>query len=389
MRFPERVLIALAIFFVGCNAMPPGGTRPPSETTAPSVFATPAEAPPSTSPPPPPSATGVPMSSIPLCDDVPYLYASDDFYRRDRSVSADASEQMVATVRDWARQKPGFEDLWIDRSEHNGWLTLAFSRDAAERQVELESRFPDFAVVAVGVDWTLTDLQEVQNRVIDAFRGSATNFGSGIFVNKGVVSIELGIRRPELVAHAEQMFAGEAVCLSGLDPALAPAEGPQLPAGAGWRLLADEDQSGQSYRTGIGYDEASYDAVWAAAGLTSYRPAVDFTTDVVIWFGAVHGSSCPRMRLDDVVTDRDRSLVFSDITYLDVGICTADAVPHAYVVAYARSSLPVGAFTIQLQSADPPPGVIDRERTLVKVDLSTPGSTARPADVHPRPGDRH
>jgi hypothetical protein len=85
--------------------------------------------------------------------------------------------------------------------------------------------------------------------------------------------------------------------------------------------------------------------------------------------------------LDDVVADRDRALVHSEITYLDVGACTADAIGHAYIVAYERAKLPEGPFAIQLWSALLAPGVID-SRTIVEVDLSTPGSTAQPGEVH-------
>jgi hypothetical protein len=159
-----------------------------------------------------------------------------------------------------------------------------------------------------------------------------------------------------------------------------PSEGPQPLSGDGWRLLADQDLTGQAYATGIAFDETSYAELWHRVGLSGDAPGVDFESNVVLWFGAVHGSSCPRLRLDDIVVERDRPLVHAQITELDYGICTADAAPHAYMVALERKNLPRGPFAIQLGAEDPPAGVPD-ERTVVGADLSVPGSTATPSDI--------
>jgi hypothetical protein len=105
----------------------------------------------------------------------------------------------------------------------------------------------------------------------------------------------------------------------------------------------------------------------------------------VIWFGAVYGSSCPDLRLDDVVVDLERALVYAEIVLVDApSACTDDANPHAYLVALLRSRLPAGPFSIQLGAEDPPSGAPE-ERTLVDVDLSTPGAVAGPGDVHGDP----
>ena len=66
------------------------------------------------------------------------------------------------------------------------------------------------------------------------------------------------------------------------------------------------------------------------------------------------------------------------------GACTADANPHAYVVAIARDRLPAGPFAIQLGAADPPAGVPE-ERTLVAADLTGPGAVATADQVGPDP----
>ncbi len=163
---------------------------------------------------------------------------------------------------------------------------------------------------------------------------------------------------------------GIACASKALILSLLPSAGPQQPAGDGWRLLAAQDETGQSYRTGIAFDDQSYETLWAEIGLVGDRPAVDFEAKVAVWFGAVHGSSCPKLRLDGVVADRDAALLFADIVLIDgLMACTADAIPHAYVVAVERSRLPVGPFAIQLDQDGPPPGAPE-ERTVIDVDLT-------------------
>jgi hypothetical protein len=86
-----------------------------------------------------------------------------------------------------------------------------------------------------------------------------------------------------------------------------------------------------------------------------------------------------------VVVDRERALVHAEIVLVDSpSACTADANPHAYLVALERAWLPSGPFAIQLGADDPPRGVPE-ERTVVDVDLSRPGAVAGPGEVHGDP----
>jgi hypothetical protein len=198
-------------------------------------------------------------------------------------------------------------------------------------------------------------------------------------VNYGVVSIVGGVLHPDTVQRIESRFGGQRVCLEGIDPKDAPAEGPQQQAGEGWRLLADQDEVGPPYRTGIAADPAAYEVLWAEIGLVGQPPDVDFESEVVIWFGAVHGSSCPRLRLDGVVAQD--GVVFAEITSFMEGACTADAIGHAYIVAVQRSKLPVGPFTIQLEGGERPAGVVNDELTIVDADLTVPGAALVPGQL--------
>jgi hypothetical protein len=318
-------------------------------------------------------------SVIPLCESLPTIAAPEERYR-DPPIYV-GNEQPVGEVLAWARTKPGFEEIWIDRS-HAGWITVAFSSNADVRQAELEREFPNVGAVAVGVDWTMEELRDLQSRVTRELQ-PLFPIASGIYVMQGVVGVDVGYLLPDRVAAVESRFAGEHLCVGGRDPSQAPQPGSQQLAGDGWRLLADERGVGQSYRTGIAAHEESYRALWSEIGLGGEPPAVDFQSEVVIWFGAVYGSSCPDLRLDDVIVDAERRMVYAQIVLVDSPpACTADANPHAYVVALARSKLPAGPFVIQLDAEDPPPGARE-ERTFVDVDLSQPGSVAGAGQIHP------
>ena len=315
------------------------------------------------------------------CDDVGYVTAPAERYR-DEPIYV-ANEQPTEEIHAWAATQPGFEELWIDR-EHLGWVTVAFSTGADERQADLERLFPDVGVVAVEVERPLSELEALQRR-IHAELDEVIGPSSWVSVQQGVVGVDVGLMTPERVAAVAERFGDEPICVSGTDPADVPPAGPQPVEGAGWRLLADERDAGHPYRTGIASDPESYRQLWATVGLSGEPPAVDFESEVVIWFGAVYGSGCPNLRLDDVVLDEERAILHAEIVLLDVASgCGGDARPRAYLVALQRSKLPAGPFAIQL-GADDPPGGAPEERTLVDVDLSRPGAVAGPGDVHGDP----
>ncbi|MBA2632151.1 MAG: hypothetical protein H0U86_04000, partial [Chloroflexi bacterium] len=241
--------------------------------------------------------TSVAEGSIPRCEDLSRISAPAEWYR-DSPIYV-ANEQPTEEIRAWAAGKPGFEEIWIDR-DHLGWITVAFSVDAEARQAELQELFPDVGAVAVGVDWTIAGLEDLERRVPEEL-GPRFPVSSSTSVTQGVVVIGIGVLEEERIAAVEERFAGQPICIEGADPADVPAAGPQPQQGNGWRLLAAERGVGQSYRTGIASDQASYETLWTDVGLPGEPPPVDFESEVVIWFGAVYGSGCENLRLDDVV----------------------------------------------------------------------------------------
>jgi hypothetical protein len=320
-------------------------------------------------------------SAIPKCDSIPAISAPESAFR-DEPIYV-ANEMPVDEVRTWAQTKPGYADIWIDR-DHGGWITVAFTEDVAAREAELAETFPGVGVVAVQVDRTNAELEALQQRVSDRLMGRFDSMAVASDVRKGVVEVYIGVLSEERIAIVASQFAGEPVCVSGIDPAVAIPVGPQPTGGDGWRLLASE-KVGEPYRTGIAAEPEAYASLWASIGLAGEPPPVDLQREVVIWFGAVYGSSCPDIRLDAVVSDQERRLVHGTIVLPSTfSVCTQDANPHAFVVAIERATLPPPPFGIQL-SAEDPPGGAPEERTIVEADLRVPGSAPRPGDVHGDP----
>ena len=323
------------------------------------------------------------------CDpDAGWLAADPSFYR-DEPIYV-GNEQPVEEVRAWASTRPGYQDIWVDR-DHNGWISVGFSEDAADRQAELEAEFPDVGVVAVAVTATDDELQALRNEVEAVLEG-LSSWGLGHSVPRGMVEVSVPVLDEETLARLAPL-AGPTLCVSDTDPVDAVPDGAQPTEGDGWRLLGT-DRTGHAYRTGVATTPEQYADLWREAGLGGEGPTVDFETEIVIWFGAVYGSSCP-IRMDDVIIDTERRLIHGAFVMPgNPTSCRFDANPDAYVVALLRDRLPDAPFAVQLDADDPPAGAPE-ERTTVEVDLRPAGSTASDDelsveyldDTGPRPPD--
>jgi len=156
-------------------------------------------------------ASGQLAFGIQRCDTDAKVLAADPVFYRDEPIYV-GNEQPVEQVRAWARTRPGYQDIWIDR-DHNGWIGVGFSEDADVRQAELEAEFLDEETLALF-----------------------------------------------------EPLAGPMLCVEGTDPVDAVCDGPQLVEGDGWRLLGN-DLTGPSYRTGVATAAEQYRELWAQAGL--------------------------------------------------------------------------------------------------------------------------
>ena len=310
--------------------------------------------------------------TLPRCYESPLPAADPAFYRD--SPKYVGNEMPADAVREWASQYPDFVDIWIDR-DHNGWVAAGFTDDVADRQAELEEVFPGEGVVAVHLDWTEADLADLERRVTDELGGEIELLGTSVDSLRGYLNVVIPVLDDESLQTIADNFSGERICVEGLEPEAVVPPGPQPQAGEGWRLIYEQDEIGDIYRAGIAWDQESLDNMLAdIPGLADLDLDVDFENDVVLWFGAVHGSSCPHIRLDDVVVQGDS--IHAVIVNTDNALaCTDDAIPHTYLVGLERSRLPAPPFYLTLDDQ----GYGDRLR--VDADLREPGSVATAGEV--------
>jgi hypothetical protein len=309
---------------------------------------------------------------VPRCYESPLPAADPAFYRDTPKYVG--NEMPADAVREWASQYPDFVDIWIDR-DHNGWVAAGFTGDVVDRQAELEGQFPGEGVVAVHLEWTEADLVALERRVTGELGGEIELFGTSVDPLRGYVNVVIQVLDDETLATLIDRFPGERICVEGLEPEDVVSPGPQPQGGDGWRLLYEQDETGDSYRAGIAWDQPSLVTLLGdIPGFADVDLDVDFENEVVIWFGAVHGSSCPNIRLDDVVVAGDS--IHAVIVNTDNALaCTDDAIPHAYVVGLERDRLPAPPFYLALDDR----GFGDRLR--VDADLREPGSVATAGGV--------
>jgi hypothetical protein len=207
----------------------------------------------------------------------------------------------------------------------------------------------------------------------------------GQFVQSSFKGAVVSFHRRRVGALALILAVALAACtgMATTSPSRVP-EGAQPSVGQGWRLLGHAEGAGEVYRTGLATTDDQLTALWRESGLGGEVPVVDWQTEIAAWFGAVYGSGCP-VRLDGVAVNG--ATLHGQIVVPGSGpnsTCAADANPHSFVVAVKRTLLPAGPFVVQLDATNPPPGAL-KERTVVDVDLSAPGSTASAAQLHSDP----
>lgn len=250
--------------------------------------------------------------------------------------------------------EPTFAGLWIDNGRRQ--VTAAFTEGVAARQAEYDERFGPGVVRVIEVERSSAELAARQEEVGEWLRTSGIRFnGTSSGVLRNAVEIFLFALDPADIQRIADEVGSEGLCVSGAEPAEVVPEGPQPLEGDGWRLLADEPGAGVPYDTGFARDDVAYEALWAEIGLDAPRPAVDFGTEVVVWFGPAVSGSCADIRLDGISIDAAEATLFPLIV-LPGGArgCTGDANPHAYVVAVQRTALPGDRFTITLGEGTPP-----------------------------------
>lgn len=320
--------------------------------------------------PPVPKPSALIGSPLVWCAEVPEITADPSLFR-DRPIYV--GNAPTGKLQRWARQQPGYADLWIDR-ENFGWIVVAFARDAEQRQADIERRFPELGAVAVAVEHSKKELRRARRRIEREVAPLLEAPSLWDQPSHNIVGLGAGVLTDEIVALLELGIGDDPVCVSGADPSWLVPDGPQPTEGHGWTLVGHrQGGGGPFYRTGLASDYTQLEALWIAAGMTGEVPEVDLDGNVVLWFAEPHGSTCDELRLDDIIIDHDRALIHPDIVMPDdPTFCTDDLRgAYQYLVAVERALLPAAPFAIQLD-----PERAGEDRLVVDADLRAPGSVA-------------
>ncbi|MDA3039780.1 MAG: hypothetical protein O3C27_09675 [Actinomycetota bacterium] len=303
----------------------------------------------------------------PFQDAHPSVYRDTPFYL--------SNEQPIDAVRAWARDKPGYQEIWIDPN-HNFWISVGFSENAAARQSELEEAFPDVGVVALEVRATLTELRSLRAEVGRALSGRYFDVKYG--VPRGLVEVWV----PELDAETRRLLeplAGPMLYITSPSLEDPVPEGPQPTEGDGRRLIAT-GSARDAWRTGIATSDEQYVDLLQRLGLEDSGTGVDFETEIAVWFGTTESGTCP-IRMDDVVIDLDQRLIHPVVVIPGKHTeCTDDAKYVSYIVAIPRDRLPVAPFLLELGSIAERRMHLD-DLTTVHSDLRSAGSPVTELDL--------
>ena len=258
-----------------------------------------------------------------------------------------------------------------------------FTRDVAQRQAELEREFPGVGVAAVEVEHSKRDLRQLAGRVGDFVERWDIQAGYSWGNADNIVHLSLGVVTDEVAEALDEEFAGKPLCIDGADPQDLVEPGPQPMIGEGWVMLASEQGSGPAHEVGLATDKESYERLWQSTQLGGSPPEVDFKSVVVVWFAVGHGSSCPNLRMDEVIVDGERDQVYPVVVHPDDPMACTDepAGSYQFVAALERAELPSGPFEIGLPSGD---GELWRS-LWVETDITVPGAVAGRDDIGSRP----
>jgi hypothetical protein len=124
-------------------------------------------------------------------------------------------------------------------------------------------------------------------------------------------------------------------------------------SGPGWRLLAAGIKHGgdEGYRVRTATTDQEWQELWTHMDAVNPIPELDIDQEIVVSFGHAIGSSCQEMRLDGVVIDAARQLVYSQASDpLGPRACTSDLAGAAFfLVALDRAGLPESPFKVQVE----------------------------------------
>jgi hypothetical protein len=259
----------------------------------------------------------------------------------------------VGTLVAYGQQHAGeFGGLYIDQAA-GGRVVLLFTANVAVHARAIEALAPGVDSEVRSCRYTEAELIDlVEGLDMDALRRDGYEvIGAGVDTINNVVTIDARSNLEAAKERLEAQFDGRVVAN------ISPVPGPwqNVEAGDAWRLLAAGRTNGsEAYTTRAAVDETGWMVLWQEVGLGGEPPEPDLANEIVLSFGIGIGSSCPEVRLDDVVIDADGRVVHALTSDpLAPRACTSDLVGTvAFVVAVERSAVPASPFQARLGPDD-------------------------------------
>ena len=142
-----------------------------------------------------------------------------------------------------------------------------------------------------------------------------------------------------------------------LRPSATPTAQPTIDPAVGWRLVAAVDRGPQfAYSVRAATSAVEWSTLWNELSPGLDEPEIDFETDIAVVFAEGTGGpgNCSERRLDRVVIDGERGLVYSEISdpLAPRGCDAMLGGSSVFVVALARAILPASPFTLQLHATE-------------------------------------
>lgn len=248
------------------------------------------------------------------------------------------------------RHADQFGGMFIDNAI--GHPVMLFTADL-ERHAAAIAELPRGATVDVRqCTYTEAELVAIQEGIdFNELRAQGIELLSiSVDVMHNVVVLEGKSNDPTAKTRLEERYGGRLVAN------IVPLPGPwaNLPAGDGWRLVsAVERDSNWAYTVRAATTQEHWSALWTEMSPGLPEPPIDFATDIAAIFGEATGGpgNCSERRLDDVVIDVPRELVYARISDPLAPRGCDDMLGGAsiFVVALARAALPPMPFTLQLR----------------------------------------
>lgn len=150
--------------------------------------------------------------AVPLCDDLPDPADSLDWSGAQFSDVAFPTRTRDALIL--ALEFPYVADVWGGTGIREGWIVVGVTGGAVELQALLDGSYPGARVLAMPLDWTVTELEVLAGEVDLATDDLQLASPAIVSMSRGLVRVQLGTITAER-AELLDAFADRRVCIDG------------------------------------------------------------------------------------------------------------------------------------------------------------------------------